>query len=110
MKLLFDQNLSPRLVSLLSDLFPDSNHVHLLGLDRKSDPAIWDYAQENEYIITTKDTDYLDYSAAFGFPPHVVSIRAGNCRTSHVEGLLRDNFDVIRDMVNEGETGLISLL
>jgi predicted nuclease of predicted toxin-antitoxin system len=32
MKLLFDQNLSPRLVNRLSDLYPDSNHVYLLGL------------------------------------------------------------------------------
>ena len=33
-KLLFDHNLSPRLVHLLGDLFPDSSHVYWLGLDQ----------------------------------------------------------------------------
>jgi len=31
MKLLFDQNLSPRLVERLTDIFPDSTHVYLKG-------------------------------------------------------------------------------
>jgi predicted nuclease of predicted toxin-antitoxin system len=32
MKLLFDQNLSPRLARLLADIFPDSTHVREVGL------------------------------------------------------------------------------
>ena len=31
MKLLFDQNLSPKLVNRLADLFPDSSHVQSVG-------------------------------------------------------------------------------
>jgi predicted nuclease of predicted toxin-antitoxin system len=31
MKLLFDQNLSPKLVRRLADLFPDSSHVQAVG-------------------------------------------------------------------------------
>lgn len=34
MKLLFDRNLSPRLVNRLADLFPESTHVYLLEMDR----------------------------------------------------------------------------
>jgi plasmid maintenance system antidote protein VapI len=34
MKLLFDQNLSPRLATRLQDLFPDSSHVFWLNLDQ----------------------------------------------------------------------------
>ena len=33
MKLLFDQNPSPKLVSRLAELFPDSSHVQIEGLD-----------------------------------------------------------------------------
>ncbi len=33
MRLLFDQNLSPKLVKRLADLYPDSNHVYHLGID-----------------------------------------------------------------------------
>ena len=47
MKLLLDQNLSPRLVARLADLFPDSQHVSYVGLDRASDRAVWDYARDH---------------------------------------------------------------
>ena len=41
MKLLFDENVSPRLVAGLSDVFPGSVHVRDVGLDRATDAAIW---------------------------------------------------------------------
>jgi hypothetical protein len=41
MKLLFDENLSPQLVRLLSDLFPDSVHVRDVGLETADDAVVW---------------------------------------------------------------------
>jgi predicted nuclease of predicted toxin-antitoxin system len=41
MKLLFDQNLSPRLLKNLIKIFPDSNHTYLLGLDCETDSNLW---------------------------------------------------------------------
>jgi len=46
MKLLYDQNLSHRLVALLSDLFPDSEHVRNVGLQEADDRQIWEYAKQ----------------------------------------------------------------
>jgi predicted nuclease of predicted toxin-antitoxin system len=57
MKLLFDQNVSPRLATRLSDLFPQSAHVHPPGLGAASDAAIWSYARDNEFAIVSKDED-----------------------------------------------------
>jgi predicted nuclease of predicted toxin-antitoxin system len=54
MKLLFDHNLSPRLVSRLADRYPNASHVALVGLDRASDLIVWTYAQTNDYIISRK--------------------------------------------------------
>ncbi len=45
MKLLFDQNLSPRLPSLLADLYPESVHVRDVGLRKATDSDIWAYAK-----------------------------------------------------------------
>jgi predicted nuclease of predicted toxin-antitoxin system len=45
MKLLFDQNLPPQLVLTLTDLFPDSNHVYAVDLDRALDSAVYEYAR-----------------------------------------------------------------
>lgn len=110
MKLLFDQNLSPRLAHLLDALFPGSAHLYPLGLGEASDAVVWEYAEENGFTIVSKDSDYLDCSAAFGFPPHVISIRAGNCSTNHVEHLLRQHFEAIEQMINEGQIGFIALM
>jgi hypothetical protein len=41
-KLLFDENLSPKLVTILSNDFPDSKHVHRVGLGFESDDeGVW---------------------------------------------------------------------
>jgi predicted nuclease of predicted toxin-antitoxin system len=39
MKLLFDENLSPKLVRLLHDLFPDSLHIRDVALKAANDPV-----------------------------------------------------------------------
>ncbi len=67
MKLLFDHNLPPLLVSRLADLFPHSQHVFALGLDRASDWEIRDYALQNGYFIVTKDADFSDNLRAVRF-------------------------------------------
>jgi predicted nuclease of predicted toxin-antitoxin system len=38
MKLLFDENLSPKLPNRLNDLFPDSLHVRDVGMKATIDP------------------------------------------------------------------------
>ena len=55
MKLLFDHNLPPRLVSRLIDLFPLSEHVFTMGLDRATDLEIREYAKRENLAIVTKD-------------------------------------------------------
>ena len=45
MKLLFDANLSPKLIGRLAELFPESAHVSDLALGRLTpDETIWEYA------------------------------------------------------------------
>lgn len=109
MKLLFDQNLSPRLVKLLADLFPESNHVFPLGLNEADDTEVWEYARENEFTLVTKDADFGDLSILRGFPPKVIWLRRGNCRTADIEAILRNNFDAIKELENDAEIGLVTL-
>jgi predicted nuclease of predicted toxin-antitoxin system len=44
--LLFDQNLSPRLIDRLADIYPDSVHVFSLRLGNAMDVDIWQYARD----------------------------------------------------------------
>jgi len=48
MRLLYDQNLSFKLVELVSAAFPDSKHVRDFELVRESDDAVWAFAAERD--------------------------------------------------------------
>jgi len=108
-KLLFDHNLSPRLVKRLADLHPDSSHAFLLGLEQSSDAILWDRAKQEGYTIVTKDSDYSDMSVVRGFPPKVIWIRIGNCTTQQIEDLLRLNHEAVVAFENDAMVGLLSL-
>ena len=62
MKLLFDQNLSPKLVHRLADLFPGSGHVQSVGLGCADDDQVWEHTRLNGFTIVTKDADYNNLS------------------------------------------------
>ena len=108
MKLLFDENLSSQLVDLLSDLYPDSAHVHQCGLGSTDDAAIWEYAKTNGYTIVSKDSDCEERSVLLGAPPKLIWVRVRNCTSAEIESLLRAAFPVVRRFVQEDqETCLI---
>ena len=109
MKLLFDHNLSPRLVRLLGELYPDSQHVFLLGMDQEDDRVIWDYALQNGYTIVTRDSDYSDLSLIRGFPPKIVWIRCGNCTTRSIESILRSKSIDIQAFSQDLSLGILTL-
>ncbi len=109
MKLLFDQNLSPRLIQPLADLFPSSNHVFPLGLDESEDSDVWGYAKTNGFILVTKDADFGEMSVLRGFPPKVIWIRRGNCKTTEIEKVLRNNFQAIEQIDGDKVVGLLTL-
>ncbi len=92
MKLLFDENLSHKLVWRLADLFPESVHVRDVGLKDADDVRVWEYAQANELVIVSKDSDLHQRSFVLGHPPKVVWVRLGNGSTAAVENLLRRSF------------------
>jgi predicted nuclease of predicted toxin-antitoxin system len=89
MKLLFDQNLSPRLVGRLAAESPGSVHVRNIGLAAAPDPAIWAHAAATGLVIVSKDTDFQHRALLYGFPPRVIWVRLGKCTTAAVVSLLR---------------------
>jgi predicted nuclease of predicted toxin-antitoxin system len=109
MKLLFDENLSHKLARLLADLFPDSRHVRDVGLKAAGDPAVWEYAKNNDLMIVSKDSDMHQRSFVFGYPPKVVWVRLGNCSTSDVERLLRRRFASIEAFYEDINASFLSL-
>jgi len=108
-RLLFDQNLSPKLALRLADLFPGSDHLDRLGLGAAPDKEIWDYALRNGFAVVTKDEDYSQLSVLLGCPPKVLWILLGNCTTSQVEALLRHHRSDIFAFESDASSGVLAL-
>lgn len=109
MKLLFDQNLSHRLVKALADLFPDSLHVRPVGLAEADDWEIWNFAKEHDLVIVTQDSDYPDWNKLHGAPPKIVWLRCGNASVEDVEKKLRYAADGILSMETQTDIEIVEV-
>lgn len=107
--LLFDENLSPRLITRLADIYPGSAHVSEVGLDHALDSEVWRYARENHFMIVTKDADFSEMSLVSGFPPKIIWIRRGNCSTHDIEKILRDGYDAVAALSEDAALGILTL-
>jgi predicted nuclease of predicted toxin-antitoxin system len=108
-KLLFDENLSPRLVSTTSGLFPGSLHIEDCGLLSATDVQVWHYALANGFAIVTKDSDFAEMSRVLGSPPKVLWLRIGNCTTSRAEFVLINLGSRIQDFLIRGRHSCLIL-
>jgi predicted nuclease of predicted toxin-antitoxin system len=109
MKLLYDQNLSPKLVHLLASEFPASEHVRNLGMAAAPDPAVWSYAASNGFTIVSKDSDFQQRATLLGFPPKVIWLRLGNCPTSDVIDLIRKHLKDVESFLNDPYASFLAL-
>ena len=90
MKLLPDQNLSPRLCDRLRDVWTEGA-----------------YATRHGFTIVSEDGDFSGRSSLFGAPPKVIWLALGNCSTSEIERRLRRHRQEIETFVTEPDTTLL---
>ncbi|TVQ25960.1 MAG: hypothetical protein EA382_06195 [Spirochaetaceae bacterium] len=109
MKLLLDQNLSPRIVDRIRDDFPGSIHVRDVELSTSLDGTVWRFAKTNGYAIVTKDADFHQRILVFGHPPKVIWIQRGNCTTTTVIDLLLRHYGRITAFLEDADTGFLTI-
>lgn len=109
MKLLFDQNLSPKLAFHFTNKFAGSRHLQDISHDKSVDTTVWEYAKSNGFTIVTKDSDFNNLVTFFGFPPKVIWIRRGNCSTTEIRKLLEHNSDKIFAFINDNVNGILTI-
>ena len=101
MKLLFDQNISYRIVSKLKNTFPEAKQVREIGLENSTDRVIWEYSKRNDFTVVTFDADFYDMSNLYGHPPRIIWLRTGNRRTSDLAKLLIDRSVIIQEFLTD---------
>ncbi len=109
MTLLIDENLSPRLATMLADIFPGSLHVRDVGLKTDRDSVVWDFAKSRGLVILSKDADFRQRSLLYGPPPKVIGLLVGNCSTSVVEAIVRSNAELIRRFEHDATAAFLEL-
>ena len=107
MKLLFDQNISSRILKKISEAYSDSSHVKLEGLKNASDSKIWDHANLHHFIIVTQASDFNDIFLLKGFPPKILWFRTGNLSTDDLAYILKNQQNEIQDFVENNELGCL---
>ncbi len=80
---------------------PDGGTILLTHLFEAFTPnrfpqMIREYAKENDFIIVTKDKDFLEQSSLMGHPPKIIHLRLGNCSVQEIVDLLADQSGQIK--------------
>lgn len=109
MKLLLDENLSPRLVELLATDFPHSTNIERLNMRGATDAAIWAYARDGDYTIVSKDNDFRQHAFLYGPPPKVIWLSVGIAGTAAIANLMRAQISTIRKFDNDPEQSVLVL-
>lgn len=101
MKLIFDQNISFRIISKLKVNFPEEKQVRELELENSTYLEIWKYAKSTGYSIVTFDADFYDMSNLYGHPPRIIWLRTGNRKTTDLAKLLTDRSEIIQNFLTD---------
>jgi len=109
MRLLLDNNLSPRLVEVLSAEGWDVVHVRPLGLQAATDKIVLQSARDDARILVSADTDFGALLAASHEPgPSVVLVRrVVGRRVDELAGLLIANLSQVEEDLRLGSIVVI---
>ena len=110
MKLLFDQNISFRVLKGLQNIFPFVRQVRELNLENSTDREIWEYAKREGYTIVTFDSDFYDLTIVLGIPPKIIWLRFGNTSTDNLIKILTENQSIITEFIENPEYSQIGCL
>lgn len=111
MKLLFDQNISYRILKKIVGFFPDAKQIRELGLENSSDKTIWQFAKQNNFAIVTFDADFLDLSNLYGAPPKIIWLRTGNRKTENIAKILIAKSELISQFLElDNELAYLEIL
>lgn len=110
MKLLFDQNISPKIIKQVEPHFPESKQVRDLGLEDVSDIIIFDYAKKHGYSIVTFDSDFVDLNVVKGIPPKIIWLKTGNLTTKSISEILKKYISIIHDFLETEKEEILEII
>lgn len=110
MKLLFDNNISYRIIKKLQHLDIELIHVSSTILNKPAeDIDIWNFSKANDFTIVSFDEDFEELELMHSFPPKIILLKLGNVSTNYIAKYLSKNISVVVDFYNSEKLGLLKL-
>ncbi len=99
MKFLVDAQLPSKMCEIFQKVGFNAIHVDSLPLgDESSDKVISSYADQNNFIIVTKDSDFYHSHMIFGQPKKLLLVTTGNLKNKQLFNLIRLNASKIKSL------------
>ena len=102
MRFIVDAQLPPAVARWLGDQGLAAKSVRELGLRDSDDGSIWNFALTDDWIVITKDEDFVVRCITNPVAPAVVWLRIGNCTNRVLFGWLHPLLPDIINRLNEG--------
>ncbi len=108
MRILLDQNLSPKLIRKLADIIPGLESVYDHNLVAASDPSVFAWARKAEFAAeVSADRDFVHLAERLGPPPKVIRIERCDFPAKVIEQLLRREALRIHDFLESDRPVLL---
>lgn len=102
MKFLVDAQLPPALAQWLCEAGYDAQAVREVNLREANDGTIWRHAEQNGFVILTKDEDFSLRVQANSIGPMVVWLRVGNTSNAALRAWFIPQLPQIITLLNRG--------
>lgn len=102
MKFLLDENLSPRIAEILTEVGHDAVHMRDIALRSSPDEQVLEAAREAGRVIISVDTDFGDLLAASNAADPSVLLRQGQRRAQEIAALIVVDLDAVAEDLESG--------
>ncbi len=103
MKFLVDSQLPAALTRFLSSSGIYCLHVLDLDLEAVSDAAIWEFASTHDYVVISKDENFLYLATSPSATAGLIWVRFGNCRTKTLLAAMERLWPKIEAALDSGD-------
>ncbi len=99
MKFLCDVHISYKLCTYLKSMGFETTHVNdIIDGSETKDSDICRYADQNDLIVVTKDSDFRDSYFIKQTPKKLIKINLGNIPNQELIAIIADNIDAIQKL------------
>ena len=108
MKLLFDESIPYRVLSLVRWKFPGSIHF-IKTKNIKWDSTFFSHAQQNDLIIVSYEEGFIDLQLLDTFPPKIIWLRFTNTYDTMVAKKIISHHKQIQEFDENPELGILEI-